>query len=283
MQDQYARLAHLHSLARRRIAAQSCVCDGAAGRRRAMTGPIRGVLFDKDGTLFDFTATWRGFADRFLIALAPEDADLRRRLGLAAGYDPDTGAFRAGSPMVAGATSEVAAAWAELLPGRGASEIERWANAAAETIGGPELQPAADLSALFRTLRGRGLALGVATHDAEASARAHLAAADALPLLDFLAGYDSGHGLKPGPGMVLAFAAAARIAPAQVVMVGDSAHDMGAARAAGAAAVAVLTGPATEADLSPLADVVLPSIAALPEWLAARERGAALSSRASGA
>ena len=57
-----------------------------------------------------------------------------------------------------------------------------------------------------------------------------------------------------------------------VAMVGDSAHDLGAARAAGAAlAVGVLTGPAGEAELGPLADVVLAfNRLALPGWLAAR-------------
>ena len=50
-------------------------------------------------------------------------------------------------------------------------------------------------------------------------------------------------------------------------MVGDSPHDLVAGRAAGMTAVAVLTGIATEADLGPLADVVLPDIGHLPGWL----------------
>ena len=88
-------------------------------------------------------------------------------------------------------------------------------------------------------------------------------------LIDFYAGYDSGHGLKPGPGMPDAFAAATGLAVRDTVMVGDSIHDLGAGRAAGcAAAIGVLTGPATEAELSGEADVVLPSVADLPEYLA---------------
>jgi phosphoglycolate phosphatase len=50
-------------------------------------------------------------------------------------------------------------------------------------------------------------------------------------------------------------------------MIGDSLHDLHAGRAAGMAVMGVLTGPATEAELAPHADVVLPSIAALPAWL----------------
>jgi phosphoglycolate phosphatase len=228
---------------------------------------IRGVLFDKDGTLFDFATSWRGVTERILALMAPDDAELRRRLGRLAGFDLDLGAFEPGSPIVAGATADVATLWAPLLPGLTTEEIARVANGAAETIGEPELAPTADLPLLLAALRTRGLALGVATNDIEASARIHLAAVGALDAFDFVAGCDSGFGQKPQPGMVLAFAAAARLRPPQVAMVGDSVHDLRAARAAGAAAVAVLTGPARESDLAPLADVVLPSIAALPEWL----------------
>jgi phosphoglycolate phosphatase len=234
--------------------------------------PIRGVLFDKDGTLFDFTATWRGAAEAVLAALAPHDAALRRRMGLAVGFDPDTGLFCAGSAVVAGSTADIAAALSPFLPGLPPVEIERMANAAAHGIGAGALAPAApDLPGLLDGLRAEGRTLGVATHDGEAAARRHLEAVGALDRFAFIAGYDSGHGLKPGPGMVLAFAEAAGLAPAEIVMIGDSLHDLHAGRAAGAAlAIAVLTGPATEEELSPHADAVLPSIAALPAFLAAR-------------
>jgi phosphoglycolate phosphatase len=230
---------------------------------------IRGVLFDKDGTLFDFGATWRGAAEEVLRALAPGDAALQARMGRAVGFDMATGAFAPGSPLVAGATREVADILAAMLPGVTAAALEAQANASAERAA---LAPAApDLPALLDGLRAEGRALGVATHDAEASARAHLGAVGALDRFAFVAGYDSGHGLKPGPGMVLAFAEHVGLEPDAVAMVGDSVHDLGAARAAGAAlAVGVLTGPAREADLAPLADVVLPSIVDLPGWLAAR-------------
>ena len=58
---------------------------------------IRGILFDKDGTLLDFEATWRGFVEESIAAVAPHDLALRRRLGDLVGLDPDTRRFRAGS------------------------------------------------------------------------------------------------------------------------------------------------------------------------------------------
>ena len=64
--------------------------------------------------------------------------------------------------------------------------------------------------------------------------------------------------------MILAFAASLGIAPSGVAMVGDSALDLIAARAAGAVAVAVLSGPAPREELAPLADHVLDGIEGLP-------------------
>lgn len=235
---------------------------------------IRGALFDKDGTLIDFAATWRGLVEGLIDDLARGDADLARALGLAIGFDRRTGLFLPGSPVVAGSTGEVAALLAALLPRTGAAEIEREANRRAAAAGAGDeagLAPTPGLGAALDRLLAMGLSLGVATHDSEAAARAHLRLLGLDAGFVFFAGYDSGHGLKPGPGMVNAFCAATGLAPAEVVMVGDSLHDLGAARAAGcAAALGVLTGPAAEDELRPHADAVLPSVAALPDWLTAR-------------
>jgi phosphoglycolate phosphatase len=85
---------------------------------------------------------------------------------------------------------------------------------------------------------------------------------------DFIAGFDSGFGCKPGPDPLLAFAEAMGLDPADVLMVGDSLHDLHAARAAGMRAVAVLTGVAGKEVLAPHAEAVLPHIGHLPAWLA---------------
>ena len=250
---------------------------GAACFRRG--GPretcvtIRGILFDKDGTLLDFDATWRAFALDLLQALAPDDPALRVRLGEAAGVDAVTGVFRPGSPIVAGATREVAEVWAELLPHLTADALEAEAERRAlSAAAAPPAAPVPDLPALLdrlaRPADRAARTLGIATHDSEAAAKTHMQRLGALDRFGFVAGYDSGHGLKPGPGMVRAFCAAAGIAPAETVMVGDSLHDLGAGRAAGCAhVIAVLSGPAPAEVLAPQADVVLPDIGALPAWL----------------
>ena len=67
--------------------------------------------------------------------------------------------------------------------------------------------------------------------------------------------------------MVLAFARQTGVAPARIAMVGDSTHDLDAARHAGAVAIAVLTGPAGRGELSAHADHVIDTIEELPRFL----------------
>lgn len=226
---------------------------------------IKAALFDKDGTLIDFTASWRGLVDDMIADYAGGDEALANALGAAIGYDRGTGVFLPGSPIVSDTSDVIADLMAELLPGRTPEEIEDDANRRAASSG---VTAVAGLRETLETLRGMGLVLGIGTHDSETAARVQAKDLGIADLIDFYAGYDSGHILKPGPGMPNGFSAATGVATADMVMVGDSIHDLGAGRSAGcAASIGVLTGPATEAELEQEADIILPSIADLPDFL----------------
>jgi phosphoglycolate phosphatase len=224
---------------------------------------IEALLFDKDGTLFDFRISWGRWASGFLASLAGDDAH-RERLGQAIGFDPESGAFAPDSPVIAATAADIAAALAPHLDGISVAELTGRID---DSAGSAPMSEAVPLRPLLAALRNRGLRLGVATNDSEMPARQHLASHGITDCFDFIAGYDSGHGAKPGPGMCLAFAAACGIPPGRIAMVGDSRHDLEAGRAAGMHTVGVLTGIARTGDLAPLADVVLPDIGAIPAWL----------------
>ncbi len=224
---------------------------------------IDGLLFDKDGTLFDFRISWGNWARTFLTRIA-DDAGHARRLGRAIGYDLDSGTFAPDSPVIAATAADIAAALAPHLPGTSVEDLTDRIDASA---GQAPMSEAVPLRPLLSALRERGLRLGVATNDSEVPARQHLANHGITDCFDFISGYDSGHGAKPGPGMCLAFARQLGLEPARVAMVGDSRHDLEAGRAAGMRTVAVLTGIAKREDLAPHADVVLTDIGALPDWL----------------
>lgn len=228
---------------------------------------IDGLLFDKDGTLFDFRVSWGRWAQDFLSRIAM-DAAHARRLGRAIGFDLDSGAFAPDSPVIAATAADIAAALAPELSGVTVEDLTDRIDASASQAPMSEAVP---LRPLLSALRAGGLRLGVATNDSEAPARQHLANHGITDCFDFISGYDSGHGAKPGPGMCLAFARQLGLEPSRVAMVGDSRHDLDAGRAAGMRTIAVLTGIAKREDLAPHADVVLADIGAIPGWLSSLE------------
>jgi phosphoglycolate phosphatase len=227
--------------------------------------PIRGLLFDKDGTLFDFAATWEAWAVDFLLRASQGDREKATQVGAAIGFDFARQSFARHSIVIAGTTGEVAEVLAPHFPALTPEALFDMLNEEASRAPQHEAVP---LVPLLEGFRAAGLSLGVATNDAEAPARSHLDHAQVTHLFDFIAGFDSGHGGKPAPGQMLAFAAATELETAEIAMIGDSTHDLIAGRAAGMRTVAVLTGLAQADELAPLADIVLPDIGHLPEWLA---------------
>lgn len=221
---------------------------------------ISAILFDKDGTLFDFQVSWSAWAMTFLRDAASGDEARAAHLGNVLGFDWQAGRFREDSCVIAGTDDDIVSALEPELPGVSRAELKmRIALAAAEA---PQSE-AVPLAPFLDSLKARGLKVGVATNDTEVTARAHLAAADILDRFDFISGADSGHGAKPGPGMCLAFANALGLSPAEVLMVGDSLHDLHAGRAAGMRTLGVLTGVAGAEVLAPHADYMLPDIGGL--------------------
>lgn len=231
---------------------------------------IKAILFDKDGTLVDFDKTWAGINRKGALIAAEGDARLADSLLLACGMDLSTGKTQADSMFAAANAGEIAAHM--VAHGSPFDPEELMLRLDKIFVEGAESPwPICDLKALMQTLAGSGLSLGIASSDGEASIRRTVEVLELSAEIDFIAGYDSGHGPKPEPGMLLAFAAHLGLEPWQVAMVGDNGHDMELARAAGAgAAIGVLSGTGTRQTLEALADVLIGSVADLPVLLAAR-------------
>ena len=225
---------------------------------------IDGLLFDKDGTLFDFHATWSAWAGEVIETLSGGAADIRARMAEAMDYDLGAGRFRPNSPVIAGTNREAAECVAVALPDMPLVNIEDYLS---QSSARAPLQPTVPLAPYLAALAAQGFSLGVMTNDSEYAARAQLDNAGVASQFDFIAGFDSGYGAKPAPDPLLAFARALDLVPQRVAMVGDSTHDLLAGRAAGMQTIAVLTGVAIEAELAPFADVVLPDIGHIPGWL----------------
>ena len=222
------------------------------------------MLFDKDGTLLDFSLTWERSMQTILARLADGDTARTAAAADVIGFDLVSGRFRSNALFIAGSTADFGPPLAAALGVPFDSALAERFDHACEIESTLTLTAIGDLGLLFGALAKRGLVLGIATNDSERAARRQMTALGIVGDLPFIAGYDSGHGAKPGPGMVTAFAAQLGVAANRIAMVGDSTHDLAAGRHAGAITIAVLTGMQTAEELAPLSDHILPSIAWLP-------------------
>jgi phosphoglycolate phosphatase len=226
---------------------------------------IRGILFDKDGTIIDYFRTWVPINREAALLAAGGDASLAAELLRAHGQDPETGAMVGDSVLAVGSIAEIADAFTAHLGARAPAGLTASFQRLFEEGGAKYavLIPGADRT--LATLKSRGLRVGVATNDSVGGLKASLKRTGTLDMLDFAVGYDSGHGTKPAPGMALAFCAAVGLKPAEIAVVGDAMHDLAMGRAASVGlTIGVLSGTGTAAQLQPLADILLDSINDLP-------------------
>lgn len=230
---------------------------------------IKGILFDKDGTLVDFHATWFAIGEALALRAAGGDHDRAGELLTAAGFDFAGHRFVPDSIFAAGTNADIVELWYPDL-GSGArqdmvAEFDRFTTS--EGASRPvALQGCREAIA---TLHEAGYRLGVATNDSTGGAERTLAALGMSQMFVAAYGYDAVANPKPAPDTVHAFCDLTGLKASQLAMVGDNRHDLAMARAGGVGlAIGVLSGTGTRETLAPLADAVLDSIADLPGYLA---------------
>ena len=232
---------------------------------------IKGLLFDKDGTLIDVIATWLPVYREMLAEAFPGRESHWDRVMQTSGFEPQSNTFKANSMLAAGTTDQLVDLW---WPGLEEDERRRRIESVDDDFKNKStryLRSLVPLKELFGELRTRGLKLGVATNDNERSARNHVALLGVEHLVEFVAGYDSVRRAKPAGDMVHAFCHACGLRPGEVAVVGDNLHDMEMGRDAGAGLViGVLSGNSRREDFGGIADAVLQSVADLPRFLDGR-------------
>jgi phosphoglycolate phosphatase len=230
---------------------------------------VRGVLFDKDGTLLDYARTWIPINHEVALAAARGDRALADTLLIAGGHDPKSDHVTPGSALAAAGADGIAACFAKVLGARTPPQLEATIKQIFADGGGRTAVLIEGVATAVEAMKAHGVVVGLATNDSVGGMHASLKRVGMLETFSFLVAADSGHGAKPGPGMALAFAHASGIAPEHLAAVGDATHDLEMAKQAGyGLKIAVLSGTGTHADLSPHADVVLQSVCDLPALLA---------------
>jgi phosphoglycolate phosphatase-like HAD superfamily hydrolase len=215
--------------------------------------PRRLWLFDIDGTLLHAGGSGRAAFDAVMLAQHGV-ADGCRGLSFGGKTDPalvdELFVARLGRPASA---SERAAFLAAYLP-----ELHA-------RLSDVRLLPGVREALAY--VAARGDVLGVATGNIRAGAVAKLAAVGLEGLLDGMIG---GYGCDSHVRAELVAAAIRRAGTVdEVIIVGDTVHDISAARANGATVCAVATG-SDPADKLGHADVVFASLVELPAWAEGR-------------
>ncbi len=228
---------------------------------------IKAIIFDKDGTIADFGVTFNKATKLVLDEICNGDPDLMERSAAALHYDLSTNLIGKESVIIAGTGIDIAEALSTVFP---IEDIEDFGAVLDEMYGEICLNMVEALPGAAKALEKLhtgNIRLGVGTNDSEENAINQMEALDIDHLFEHIFGADSGYGAKPGSGMIDAFVDALGLKPEQVLMVGDSVHDMQAGKAAGVKTCAVETGPASREELLPHADMVLSSITELPNAL----------------
>jgi len=234
-------------------------------------GDIKGILFDKDGTLVDFNATWLGVADFMAMDASDGDRWKADRLLAAAGFDFTAKRFKPDSIFASGTNLDVVELWFPRLSVEDQMLAVARFNEITSVQGSKMAVALPGIVDTLAALHSKSYRLGVATNDSTSGAEKTLVTLGVSQLFDAAYGYDAVANPKPAPDTILAFSDLTGLKPAEIAMVGDNRHDLEMARAGGCGlAVGVLSGTGTRESLSSIADIILDSVADLPDFLSAR-------------
>lgn len=227
---------------------------------------IRAILFDKDGTLTDFRATWEPWMAGMIRDLAEASQSDAEGIADDFGFDLSTDSIPPDARFVT-APGYVTVDLVAARIGWERARLNSWLGPRSDAVTQVMVPGTGDALARMTAM---GLSFGVLTNATAAGADRHLQHMGLRSYFDRVIGYDSGFGPKPDPRGAADFADALGLAREEVLLVGDGMTDMEAARGAGLPAVGVLTGTLDRDALRPHALDVLPDVTHLPDWLAGR-------------
>ena len=230
---------------------------------------IKGILFDKDGTLIEVNKTWVPVYQEMLPKVFNVPMQDVEKLMVMGGYDPVTESFASGSILAGGTSAQIVKLWWPELDDSELRERIRIINEDCAPMARRFLKPLMPLAPIFDALHAQGFRLGIATNDSHSSTRGQIEALDIPHYFDDVIAADTVAVAKPSGQMIARFSDVTGFRPDEIAMVGDNSHDMEEARNGGAGlAIAVLSGNSQHGDIAHMADHVLDSISDLPDLMA---------------
>ncbi|TFJ92014.1 HAD family hydrolase [Lentibacillus salicampi] len=197
---------------------------------------IDGILFDKDGTLIEFSSLWVIWAEQLIAAimskakLPEKDRDI---LSDAIGFLDSQRAWDPTGPLCIGSLDELKTICALHLYKRGLpwnAALEMVTNAHAEMEQQNDwkesIKPVTGLANLLRQADTHSVKLGVVTSDNHEQALSHLQALEVKSYFCSVIGHDQVKHGKPFPDMVYKACMELGIHPERALIIGDSNGDM---------------------------------------------------------
>ena len=234
--------------------------------------PCRLVIFDKDGTLVDFTATWVPLIRsrvQFLLEALGRDGDLETFLLRSWGIDPLSGSVDPRGPCPVSPRSEeivigTMALYQKGYPWDEAKQrvMKAFDQADATTNRKTLLRPVDGIQTLLRRLKRDGFSLALATSDERRDTEVVLSSLGLETLFDALVCAGEVDPPKPDPEAILTLCHRLSIPPGETIFIGDTVTDMiMGKRAQVALTIGIVEGGVTPRDeLERVADVVFDSI-----------------------
>lgn len=244
---------------------------------------IKGVLFDKDGTLLKFQELWLDAAkyvvwDFCFVNHLPISSELQEFILKAMGVENNM--IRQDGPLAYMTYEQIGEAVVNSLKSVEYKELSSklqvdmygWAVRISKELAGRQMKvlfetvlereeltclPTCDVKNLFKELKKRNIKIGLATADNRPVTEKCLKQLGIVEEFDFLGCNDGILKPKPETDMFDAFCEECGLKPEEVAFIGDTANDMRFAKNAGGMAVGILCGLANREELEPLADEVM--------------------------
>lgn len=236
--------------------------------------PYKGIIFDKDGTLFDYYDVWapvfRSSITSILSQLGRSDdrelaSSMLRMLGIGdEGINPKGLVFKHnGSYMLMRLflfSRKHRLHYKKLIKCfmEGYYDSQDLLKDSLESVSSSQLAP------LFSDLKAAGYKIGIATSDNRESTDICMQHFQIEQYIDMIATYDDHYKKKPHPDSMRAFCRKFGFSPEEVIVVGDAPVDMKYARRGKAGyIIGVLSGSGDVKSLTRLADTVYEDILSL--------------------
>ncbi|MFA1820017.1 HAD family hydrolase [Virgibacillus oceani] len=197
---------------------------------------IDGILFDKDGTLIEFSSLWVTWAEKFILSIMSKaklpEKD-QHRLADAIGFQFDQGKWDPKGPLCIGSLDELITIGALHLYQNGFAwneSLEIVTNAQMKVDQLKEwkktINPVSGLRTFLQKADSHYLKLGVVTSDNQQQALSHLQELEIDSYFNSVIGHDQVMQGKPFPDMVYKACKDMMIEPERAIIIGDSNGDM---------------------------------------------------------